>query len=248
MPPTTRSATQARTNERSHGRNSKVKEPGSAPAARKRKAEAAPEEPSTPHSNRTQKRARTSKPQKLEASDLEPIIINRAPVLELWGACVSHFLHPELPWTTCLSIGSTISSITAISKGRSIGTISQPDPDEHKKKRKRATEGGDADEEIKVMGFPVRLKGEVVIFKGKPKPGNEESLAKRFGGEENVERTRRVTESALRHSWKGREADLEKEAFSMYERFRPDVPKGKGGWGRKGVLSLGKIEHVVQRD
>jgi hypothetical protein len=56
----------------------------------------------------------------------KPIIINRAPVFELWGACVAHLLHAELSWNLCLSIGSSISTIIAISKGRSIGTIAPP--------------------------------------------------------------------------------------------------------------------------
>ena len=41
-----------------------------------------------------------------DASSLEkPIVINRSPVLQLWGACVAGFLHPELGWEVCLNIG-----------------------------------------------------------------------------------------------------------------------------------------------
>src|SRR4051794_6442045 len=34
-------------------------------------------------------------------SGSEPIIINRAPVLQLWGSVVAKFVHPDLPWLAC---------------------------------------------------------------------------------------------------------------------------------------------------
>ncbi|KAK3393986.1 hypothetical protein B0H63DRAFT_459649 [Podospora didyma] len=200
---------------------------------------------------RSPERQRPAKKAKIEPADVEdekPIPINRAPVLELWGASVAHFLHPELSWATCLSIGSSISSITAISKGRSIGTISKSDPEEREKKRKRRTKDEDSDEtrEIKVMGFPIMLKGENVIFKEKAKPGKEDSLVRRFSGEKNLQKTKTVMQDALKEKWKGREADLEKTAFSLYEQFRPEVAGGQRGWGKKGALFLSKIEQVIK--
>lgn len=37
----------------------------------------------------------------------KPIMINRAPVLTLWGACVAAFLHDDLSWEACLSVGES---------------------------------------------------------------------------------------------------------------------------------------------
>ena len=31
---------------------------------------------------------------------------------------------------------------------------------------------------------------------------------------------------------------LKKDAFHFYEQFRPAIPAGQAGWGRKGVLDL----------
>jgi hypothetical protein len=31
------------------------------------------------------------------------------------------------------------------------------------------------------------------------------------------------------------------DAYRLYERFRPDIPEGKKGWGAKGDLDLGRI-------
>ena len=32
--------------------------------------------------------------------------------------------------------------------------------------------------------------------------------------------------------------------FRLYERFRPEVPAGAAGWGKKGVLDLKQIENA----
>lgn len=36
--------------------------------------------------------------------------------------------------------------------------------------------------------------------------------------------------------------ELAQEAFGLYERFRPEIPAGKQGWGAKGDLHLERIE------
>jgi hypothetical protein len=38
-------------------------------------------------------------------------------------------------------------------------------------------------------------------------------------------------------------ADL---AYPLYERFRPDIPAGKKGWGAKGDLDLGLIGRLAK--
>jgi hypothetical protein len=39
---------------------------------------------------------------------------------------------------------------------------------------------------------------------------------------------------------------LAAEAFHLYEKFRPDVPRGVGGWGAKGTLDLGLIAALAE--
>ena len=41
--------------------------------------------------------------------------------------------------------------------------------------------------------------------------------------------------------------ELAHDAYSLYERFRPDIPAGKKGWGAKGDLDLGLIEQMARR-
>ena len=38
--------------------------------------------------------------------------------------------------------------------------------------------------------------------------------------------------------------DLQERAFSLYERFRPQIPPGRRGWGKKGELDLDLIRSL----
>lgn len=172
-----------------------------------------------------------------------PIIINRAPVLELWGACVAHVTKPELSWPLCLAIGSSIATILAISKWRAIGTVAQPD--EVTKSKKSTRKEDDDTSNIEVMGFSMTLKGNAVVVKGKKKTASEENLRAKFG-QEAYERVKKTMEESL-SAWQDNEDDLNGKAFHMYEKFRPDVAKGQKGWGRKGELYLPKVEEAVRK-
>ena len=169
----------------------------------------------------------------------ENIIINRAPVLELWSACVTSFLHHRLSWDTCLSVGSAISGLAAISKGRSIGAIGQPDPIAQAEKRdKHASMEEDLDE-VHVMTFSVKLRDGSALVGNKPKKGNEETIRKKYGG--SYDKVKKAMQDALM-DWQGKQDELNSRAFHMYEEFRPSVAAGQKGWGRKGKLSLDTLK------
>lgn len=189
-----------------------------------------------------------SKPSKKVKADTsstdEAIIINRAPVLHLWAASVAHFVHPKLSWETCLSAGSAISTITAIAKGRSIGTIEPKDPE----KKKEAKHDDDA-EVVEVMQFKLHVKdGRAMVGSSDKtgKPGNEGALKSKFG-DDNYERVRKAFDACLQ-SWKGDEDKLNEQAFGFYEDFRPTVAAGQKGWGRKGELNLDTVQQAVKKD
>lgn len=178
----------------------------------------------------------------------ETVLINRAPVLQLWSACVAHFHYPHLPWKTCLSVGSAISTICALAKGRSIGTIAERDDSEEKRReRAEARERTKDLETVDVMHFKLKLKDGLALVGsgGNGKPGSEEPLKRKFG-EKEYETVKRQFEESLK-SWHGSEEDLDRKAFHMYEAFRPEVKYGQQGWGRKGELSLERIKSTVER-
>ncbi|KAK5049079.1 hypothetical protein LTR84_005502 [Exophiala bonariae] len=175
-----------------------------------------------------------------------PVLINRAPVLHLWGACVAHCLHPSLAWPTCLAIGSQISTLCAISKGRSIGAIEPADPDKKAQKDEKKRKTADsADQEFDVMGFPMHVKNGELVVQGEAKKGNEGLLVGKFGNEQDYEKAKNAMTDALQ-GWKGKGDLLDKKAFGMYERFRPSVKSGQRGWGRKGELTVKQIREVVR--
>ncbi|SMY25818.1 unnamed protein product [Zymoseptoria tritici ST99CH_1A5] len=179
------------------------------------------------------------------SDDETSITINRAPVLELWASSVAHVLHPSLSWSTCLSIGGAISTITAISKGRSIGKIQKPDPDEAAEKKQKRQKSDAKLEDVDVMGFNLHLDKDGQAMVGeKPKKSDEEALKKKYGPD-SYEKAKAAFEEALK-SWKGKEDELNGRAFHMYEDFRPSVAAGQSGWGRKGVLDLERVKNVVR--
>ena len=235
MPAATRSSTRQTKLEDVGAGNTEAKK--SATGNKKRKAT---EEPTKATSKPTKKAKKAADQNGDPQADSDVIVINRAPVLELWASCVTQFLHPKLSWSTCLSAGGAIATITAISKGRSIGKMEKPDPGEaHEKSRKRKEKAEEAGlEEIETMSFKLRLDGDGQARVGdKPKKAGEEALKKKYGGDDSYQKVKVAVEQAL-NPWKGKEEDLDGRAFGMYEDFRPTIPPGQQGWGRKGQLRL----------
>lgn len=211
---------------------SKEKKSKSAKSTSSANSKAPPKEEATPASNGDGG----------DAASSESIVINRAPVLELWAACVTAFLYPKLPWPTALSVGSAISTLCAISKGRAIGTIDPPDPNKADQKRRDRAERDDL-EEVEVMGLHIQLKDGQALVSGKPKKASEETLKKKYG-DDDYARVKKAFEGALK-GWKGKEDELDHQAFHFYEVFRPTVPPGQKGWGRKGMLNIATFKSAV---
>lgn len=251
MPATTRSgARQARIDDPTETKaavtGSKRKATSQDGQPRKRTAKPTKQEPDSEPSHASPGAKSQTKQHEPKSNDAEDsIVMNRAPVLELWAACVTSFLYPEISWETSLSAGSAISTLCAISKGRAIGTIEKPDPAAAEKKREERQQRSKRDEldELEVMGFHLKLKEGQALVGDKPKKANEAALVKKFG-EEAYEKTKHAFEEALK-SWSGQEEGLNAQAFHHYEDFRPTVPKGQKGWGRKGMLNLNAVRDAV---
>lgn len=192
-----------------------------------------------------------SKPDQKEVrSRPDRTVINRAPVLQLWAACVTQRLYSDIPFETCLSVGSAISAFCAVAKGRAVGVIQPKNKsvgEEQARKEPRRGRGEDEgeDEVVDVMHFTIPVRKGVAVLEGKQKRANEEALMGKFGGEEAYERVKTLMEESLA-TWTGKEDELNKRAFRMYEDFRPVVPQGQKGWGRKGELDLERIRKAIQ--
>lgn len=170
------------------------------------------------------------------------IMVNRAPVLTLWGAVVAERLGYE--WDEALSLGQAMAGLNAQSKGRALGLYGPP------KGRK-----GEEPKKIGLgEGFWVALLGRHIpaqqteagvraVVKDKPVEAERVSryLEGKFG-----EALSLVREAMEELAASLPPAALEEKAFALYEQFRPAIEPGARGWGQKGVLDLGKIRELAQ--
>jgi hypothetical protein len=164
------------------------------------------------------------------------ILINRAPVLTLWATTVAERLG--FNQDEALTLGKAVAGLTAQSKGRRLG-IFKPVPQEVKKARarKRGEEFS-----IEICGRSVTAvntpDGVRAVIKGKPiEPESiERYLESKFG---QSLKAARVAMQDLAKAF--RPDELSRNAFSLYESFRPSIPEGATGWGAKGTLDIDSI-------
>lgn len=168
------------------------------------------------------------------------ILVNRAPVLTLWAAVVAERLGFDRQ--AALSLGKAVAGLNAQSKGRSLGIFK---PAEHPESipRKKAALGEEFWVELLGRAIPAATTSDGVRAVVKDKPigaeGVERYLEEKFGAAlATVEKAMK----ALADSFKP--AELAAAAFSLYERFRPEIPAGVRGWGVKGELDLKRIESL----
>jgi hypothetical protein len=159
--------------------------------------------------------------------------------MTLWAAIVAEQLgHAH---ETALTLGRAVAGLNAQSKAVHIGL------------REPATEAQRAERRAKAPPDSVSLLGRAVPVVSTPagvraaKDGKADSpqaveryLASRFGDSLEPARAAMV---ALARSFPPQE--LAERAYSLYERFRPEVPAGQRGWGAKGVLDLARLASLA---
>ena len=169
------------------------------------------------------------------------VLVNRAPVLTLWAAVVAERLgfNPD----EALSLGKAVAGLNAQAKGRALG-IFETRPEVVRKARQ---EGRGEEFWITLCGRPVPAKntdngiravsGDKVI-----EPDNAARyLSQKFG--DDLDSAREAME-ALANAFPP--DDLSEHAFALYETFRPQIPRGKKGWGAKGTLDLELIRSLTK--
>lgn len=167
------------------------------------------------------------------------IPINRAPVLTLWAFVVAMRQgHDE---QTALTLGQALAALNAQSKGRRLGIYDAGEKGaEREKKAPSGASVGLLGREVPIVktGEGVRAApgGEVI----QPEPV-QTYLQKKFG--EHLPAARAAMEQLAQSLTP---AQLEVRAFSLYEKFRPQVPEGKKGWGAKGELDLDLIRRLAK--
>ncbi|KAK9823758.1 hypothetical protein WJX72_005210 [[Myrmecia] bisecta] len=173
-------------------------------------------------------------------------MINRAPVLTLWVAVVAQ--QQGFSREAALTFGRAISGLLAHSKGVSIGVAERKEKDPAAEERKRQREAEQGVEKVDVFGMHIKAQkanDEMHAVDANDKPINPATvdgyLRRAFGDRLSA------AEGALKELAEAHPPDaLGHEAYNLYSNFRPQVPQGQSGWGRKGVLELDRIHEMAQ--
>jgi hypothetical protein len=168
------------------------------------------------------------------------IKINRAPVLTLWAAIVAERLGYDQQ--EALTFGKAVAGLNAQSKGRRLGIYEE-------KKDKSETKGERPArlEFIELLGRGVPAtrtpKGLRATIKGEQvDPESVQKYLKQKFADDLGEARVAMEKLAKAHTPK----QLEREAYSLYEKFRPKIPEGTKGWGAKGDLDLDHIQSLAK--
>jgi hypothetical protein len=171
------------------------------------------------------------------------IKINRAPVLTLWAAVVAERLGFERD--EALTLGRAVAGLNAYSKGVSLGLF-EPSAKTVDKHRKTLEHGEVLKVNLLHRAVSVVRTGDGLRALSKDRPISPESvnryLQSKFG--ESLDAAR---EAMMRLSCSLTVKELAAQAYSLYEKFRPEVPTGVKGWGAAGELDLGEIVALGKR-
>ena len=171
------------------------------------------------------------------------VTINRAPVLTLWAAVVAERLGFD--YAEALTLGRAVAGLNAYAKGVRLG-IYEPSPETVKKQRKVLGQEARLTVSLVHRAVPVARTpaGLRALAKDKPiDPASvERYLASKFGPSLDAVRQAMVKLAAAMPP-----REIAAEAYAHYEKFRPDIPAGVGGWGAKGLLDLAVIEELARK-
>ena len=172
---------------------------------------------------------------------INTVLVNRAPVLTLWAAVVAERLgfKPD----EALSLGKAVAGLNAQAKGRALGIFAaKPEGVRQARKRERGEEFW---VELCGRAVPAKSTDQGVRAVSGDKPIDPASvvryLSQKFGGElDSVKGAMETLANACGPD------ELAEQAFALYEEFRPEIPRGKKGWGAKGTLDLRLIRSLAK--
>jgi hypothetical protein len=171
------------------------------------------------------------------------IKINRAPVLTLWAAVVAERFGYDKE--TALTLGKAVAGLNAQSKGKKLGIYEEKSEEEKEQEAKKAKQVKTEFIEILGRGVPTVETPNGLRAAEKGKPIHAESvetyLRQKFG--DDYEGARAAMEK-LAKAFTPKQ--LESKAYGLYEKFRPEIPEGKKGWGAKGELDLDYVRSLAK--
>jgi hypothetical protein len=169
------------------------------------------------------------------------ISINRAPVLTLWAAVVAERLGYSK--ASALTLGKAVAGLNAQSKGRRLGIYEEKKDEKQPEKKEQPVKA----EFVEILGRGVPTietpQGLRAAIQGRPIDAEsvETYLKQKFGDDLDDARSA-MQELAAAYPPK----QLESNAYDLYEKFRPEIPEGKKGWGAKGELDLEYVASLAK--
>ncbi len=172
------------------------------------------------------------------------LTINRAPVLTLWATIVAErlgFDHDE-----ALTLGRAVAGLNAYAKGIALGLFT-PTPMEVRAARAKLRPKETITVDLVHRAVPAVQTPDGLRALAGTKPADpasvERYLASKFGA------GYAAASEALRALAASRPpAQLARQAYALYEKFRPAVPAGVRGWGARGTLDLAVIARLARGD
>jgi hypothetical protein len=145
--------------------------------------------------------------------------------------------------TQALTLGRAVAGLNAYSKGVSLGLF-QPTPEEVKEQRRRMAKEETVTVDLLHRAVPAKHTDEGLRALSGESPLRPESVQKylesKFGGAlENVSKAMLELAKSIPPS------ELAAKAYSLYEKFRPEIPPDKTGWGASGKLDLDLIRKMA---
>ena len=167
-------------------------------------------------------------------------MVNRAPVLTLWAAVVAEVLgfeHDE-----ALTLGRAAEGLNAYLKGGFPGLF-QPTPTEVKEQRRKMRKKETVTIDLLPRAVQARYTDEGLRALSGESPIRPESVQKylesKFG-----DALEEISRAMLELAKSLPPPQLPEKAYSLYEKFRPEIPPGKRGWGAFGKLDLNLIRKI----
>jgi len=149
------------------------------------------------------------------------------------------FEHDE-----ALTLGRAVAGLNAYSKGLHLGLF-QPTPKAIKEQREKLRKDETVTVDLLRRAVPARYTDEGLRAVSGDKPihpeGVEIYLESKFGEalDETYEAMKELARSLP-------SSELAEKAYALYEKFRPEIPSGKKGWGASGKLDLDLIRKMAR--
>jgi hypothetical protein len=169
------------------------------------------------------------------------VMINRAPVLTLWAAVVAEMLG--LKYDEAITLGRAVAGLNAYSKGVALGLF-QPTPKAIREQRRKLRRDEVVTVDLLHRALPARHTNEGLRALSNDRPISPESVKRYLEGKfgdalDEVYDAMKGLAKSLTPS------DLAEKAYTLYVKFRPEIPPGKRGWGASGKLDLEGIRNMV---